>query len=512
MKRMLLSLLLMAALLLSLFPLCALAEGPAEGEAEAEAETEESAEESREGLGNLWGIPADDVLYLGYYADKPVAWLVLDADQTNMYTEGVYLFSRDLIDSTKVRFDESSTLWEGSLAQEWCTNFAESAFSEAESALIPPTDKVDPTTYPDHLFGLTWRETELKGEKIFFLSVLELAQYYGSYGPENKRTIKRCSMESYYWLRSPHYYHDDYHGIVLQDSYIHDKLPYEPWAARPCANLYIQDAVWALPADDEGAPGAVPLPAQQEREIHEWKLIVLLAEHSFLAETTAAENGELTVSYSGADVGEGARLTLLVRDAEGKPLSLRRLEQPAAAEGSLKLNLQELELPEGAALYLFCEQLNEVHVSNYASPLQELKTDLPAPATPAPATPVPETPAPENGGDTAAEPGTTPRPEGKTEGEPAGQAQSAPAEKPRENGDGTEAEGLRQKVIEYYPAVALGVFLLLAVALIAVASYRRSLLPVILLILLMLLTAVVYLRLCEGHMPERLFGLLQDLF
>ena len=44
------------------------------------------------------------------------------------------------------------------------------------------------------------------------------------------------------------------------------------------------------------------------------------------------------------------------------------------------------------------------------------------------------------------------------------------------------------------------------------ASYRRSLLPVILLILLILLTALVYLRLCEGHMPERLFGLLQDLF
>ena len=85
-------------------------------------------------------------------------------------------------------------------------------------------------------------------------------------------------------------------------------------------------------------------------------------------------------------------------------------------------------------------------------------------------------------------------------------------EKPRENGDGTEPEALRQKVIEYYPVIAMGVFLLLAVALIAVASYRRSLLPVILLILLMLLTAVVYLRLCEGHMPERLFGVIEELF
>ena len=503
MKKKLLSLLLLTVLLLSLFPFGALAEEPAEGEAEAE----EPAEDSREGLGNLWGLPADDVLFFGVYKDQPVPWLVLDADQTNMGTEGVYLFSRDLIDSTLVRFDEKSTLWEGSLAQEWCTQFAEKTFSEAESALVPPTDQIEPATYPDKLFDLTWREVELKGEQVFFLSVQELARYYGIYSTTNKRTVKRCSMESYYWLRSPHYYHDDYHGIVLQDSYIHDKLPYEPWAARPCANLYIQDAVWALPADDEGAPGAVPLPAQQEREIHEWKLIVPLAEHSFLAETTAAENGELTVSYSGADVGEGARLTLLVRDAEGKPLSLRRLEQPAAAEGSLKLNLQELELPEGAALYLFCEQLNEVHVSNYASPLQELKTELPVPETPTPEIPAPETPG------EAEAAGKTPRPEGKTETESPQQEPKPSGEKPKtEAAAGEGGDTLRQTVVAYYPVAALGLLVLLAIVLIAVGSYRRSLVPVILLILLALLIAVVYMRLCGGRMPERLFGVIEELF
>ena len=180
MKKRLFSILLLAAMLLSLRPFGALAEEP-----EAEGEPEEPAEESRAGLGNVWGIPAEDILWFGVYEDKPVPWLVLDADQTNMGTEGVYLFSRDLIDSGKVRFDESSTLWEGSLAQEWCTNFAESAFSAAESALVPHTDKYDPSTYPNHLYGLTWRETELKQEQVFFLSVLELEQYYGSYSPEN---------------------------------------------------------------------------------------------------------------------------------------------------------------------------------------------------------------------------------------------------------------------------------------------------------------------------------------
>ena len=58
--------------------------------------------------GNLWGIPADDVIWYGFYDEKPVAWLVLDDGQTNMGTEGVYLLSRDLIDIHKVVFDEDS--------------------------------------------------------------------------------------------------------------------------------------------------------------------------------------------------------------------------------------------------------------------------------------------------------------------------------------------------------------------------------------------------------------------
>ena len=535
MKKKLLSLLLLAALLLSLTPFGALAEEPTEDE------TEEPAEESREGLGNLWGLPADDVLFLGVYKDKPVPWLVLDADQTNMGTEGVYLFSRDLIDSTLVRFDESSTLWEGSLAQEWCTQFAENAFSEAESALVAHTDQIEPATYPDKLFDLTWREVELKGEQVFFLSVQELAKYYGIYSTTNKRTVKRCSMESYYWLRSPHYYHNDYHGIVLQDSYIHDKLPYEPWAARPCANLYIQDAVWVLPADDAGALGAAPLPAQQEREIHEWKLIVPLAEHSFRAETTAAENGELTVAYSGADVGEGARLTLLVRDGEGQPLSLRRLEQPTAAEGSLKLKLEELELPEGAALYLFCEQLNDATRSNYASPLQELAADVPAeeeaPAAElftkqlsssmeeAPGVPDTTEQAAETAeaAETAASPETgdaaetPPAPaelaaDGQDEtAAPLPQSEEASGQREPEAGKASpDGSDIRAMIWKYLPAATLGLFLVFALAMVVTAIRRISLKPVILLILMAALLAILYLRVNGGQVPEKLYPFLKE--
>ncbi len=506
MKKKLLSLLLLAALLLSLFPFGALAEEP-----EAEDETE-NAEESRVGLGNVWGLPADDVLWFGIYKEQPVPWLVLDADQTNMGTEGVYLFSRDLIDKAQVRFDESSTLWEGSLAQEWCTNFAETAFTPAESELVPATDKYEAATFPNKLYGLTWRAVELKGEKVFFLSVIELDQYFGSYSQENKRTVKVCSKESYYWLRSPHYYHDDYHGMVLQDRTIHDYLPNSPWSARPCINLYVQDAIYVLPTADTGEPGAVPLPAEQD--CHDWKLIVPQPESGFRAETTAAENGVLQVSYSGAETGENARLSLLIRDGEGKTLGLRRLTRPESAAGTLTLDTAELELPEDASLFLFCEQLNGENVSNYGSPLQELKTELPPPATPTPETPAPDAAAPTDrdaeSGEAAEASEEALLPAGETEETPQAH-QNTPKPAREETSAGREGEELKQKVIDYYPAIALGVFLLLAIALITAASYRHSLLPVILLVLLMLLTALVYLRLCNGRLPDRIFGVIQDL-
>ena len=485
MKRKLLALLMILILLLALLPAAAFAEEP-----EAEEEAEEKS--------NSWGLREDDVIWYGVYKDNPVPWLVLDPGQTNMGTEGVFLLSRDLIDKNQVAFDEKSTLWEGSLGQEWCTNFAETAFTEAESELIPATDKYEAATFPNKLYGLTWREVELKGEKVFFLSVIELDQYFGSYSQTNKRTVKVCSLESYYWLRSPHYYHDDYHGIVLQDRTIHDYLPDAKWSARPCINLSVQDAIFLLPAEDGGAPGAVTLPTDEAK--HEYKLLVELAEHAFEAETAAVSGNELTVRYSGADVGENAMLSLLVRDAEGQPLKLLRLEQPAAAEGTLQLKLDELELPEGAALYLFCEQLGEEHQTNYASPLQELRLEQP------------ETPAEPETDETPEEPEST----GSislVQDDPRAEPTEPAAEEPETPGIPTEPQKTadEQRESRLFTLIVLGAAALLTIVLIIAAIYRRSILPVVLLILVLLLAVLVYMRMFH-RLPALELGELKKLF
>ncbi len=467
MKRKLFALLILAALLLSLFPCAALAEEP-EALPEETEETEAPAEEAEEKKESVWKLREDDVIYFGVRDDAPIAWLVLDPRQTNMGTEGVFLLTRDLYDSTTMVYDESSTLWEGSLAQQWCTDFAAECFSEAESALVPFTDKHEDDA---HLYALTWRAMDLKQEQVFFLSVLELDQYFGSYGPDNAYTVKPSSMENYWWLRTPHYFHDDYHSIVLHANMIHDYLPYAPWAARPCINLSLQDAVFLLPAEDEGAPGPVELPEDEEN--HSWRVLAPLPEHSFKAETSAVEDGEITVQYTGADIGEGFMLSLLVRDGEGRPLSLRRLERPEAAEGTLKLTLADLDLPEGGSLALFCEQLGGPETTNYASPLQPLETALPEPEVPE------ETPAPEP----TQEPQISPQPEETVSPIPA--VVETPAPTPILSADSPLRKLDRSSLL-----IAVGAAVALIALLVLAVARGHSAAPVVLVVLLLLLALV----------------------
>lgn len=316
-------------------------------------------------------VRAEDVIYLGVFQGEPVAWLVLDSEQTNMGTPGLFLLSRGLLDYHNVRFDESSTLWEGSDAQQWCYDFAASAFSAAESAVVLPTEKVDEKIF---LYGLDWRSMALTGEQVFFLSVHELAQYFGSYNKYEKHTVRRSSLESYYWLRTPHFSHDDYHSIVLQDNLIHDYLPDARWSARPCLNLDVQSVLFLLPADDTGEPGSVAVPEAEEGTVREWKLLLADESLPFRAETVEADEESITVHYSGADTGEGVMLSLLIRDAEGRPLSLTRLERPSAPEGRLTLRRAELALPEGATLWLLCEQARGELLSSTAGLPQALET------------------------------------------------------------------------------------------------------------------------------------------
>ena len=433
----------------------------------ADAEENEGTEEAEEAeaTGNAWGIPADDVIWFGFYDERPIDWLVLDPGQTNMGTEGVFLLSRDLIDYKKVMFDEESTVWEGSLGQQWCTNFAASAFSPSESGLVPLTSKHDEQV---RIYLLVWGEMDLKEEQVFFLSAAEMEQFFGSTSKEIATTVKPCSMKDYYWLRSVGIYHYGYHGAVLFQNTVHDYFPYHHFSARPCMNLSLQDALWVLPAEDEGLNGPARRPEGPGEEPQEWKLLIPGEGNSFRVEQTAAKDGVLSLHYAGADTGENNRISLLARDETGAPLALWRLSRPESAEGELELDLAAMELPENARLFLFCEELGDEQRTNYASALQELKPSA-----------------------VVEEPSPSPEPEEEN----TGIIEPVAAEKPLHAVNTGRTLGRVGKIIA---AALLG---LLAVGLILAAVRRQSIIPLVLLILLLLLAAIVDLRAGTGFFP-----------
>ena len=124
-----------------------------------------------------------------------IKWRVLDANANVKIDEsttknGMFLLSENLLD-TGVKFNESNATtknaWQGSNAQQWCTDFLvnTSNFSETENNAVLGITKTDSAltafknTNGDE--DLTWGGSSLSGDKLFFLSAQELATYVANY-------------------------------------------------------------------------------------------------------------------------------------------------------------------------------------------------------------------------------------------------------------------------------------------------------------------------------------------
>ncbi len=319
-------------------------------------------------------LQAGDHIYLGEYTDTlasgepyttPVCWLVLDPTIMNTGEPGVFLLTQYIVQRAGVVFNPDLSIWKDSLAQQWCTDFAAAAFTDAERALIPAVSKKEE---PLQGYGLLWTHSDLEEEQVFFISVPEAMRYIGpTDGSEGLSAFTEDGVAVYWWLRTTHFSHPDYAGLVLQDNQVHDHLVNYGWGARPASNLDLSKAILLIPA--EGQPSLGTLAPVSRPADGSWKLIV--PDESRQLELTGAdmEGNSLRLSYSGAAVGEDEYLSLLIRDADGATLSWGRLCRTEQASGELSVDLGSLHLPEGAQLFLFSEHEGGDRHSNYASPL-----------------------------------------------------------------------------------------------------------------------------------------------
>ena len=318
-------------------------------------------------------VQAGDIIFFGDYDQIPVTWRVLDPASTNAGSKGMFLLSQFVLDNGRVVFSsEGRKFWKGSTAQAWCQKFGENTFSASELALIPRVSKTEDSI---HLFDLTWGETALEEEQIFFLSVQEIADYFDPEDPNNGLSTTALSPGApYWWLRTPHATHDDYAGIVYDANMVHDQMVYSSMGARPAINLMTDNVLLFVPASDVKDVGSVaPIEANNERT---WKLVVQDNTRTLSLGAASLDGNVLSVDYSDAAAGRNEYISLMITDREGKTISYGKLARANESAGTVSMDLSTFSVPEGGGIYLFSEQDNGAQHTNYAGELHQVGVPL----------------------------------------------------------------------------------------------------------------------------------------
>ena len=337
-------------------------------------------------------------IYFGMNGETPIKWRVLDADKANdNRTDGMFLLSEYLL-ASGVQFEAAwnsddgdgqtnPNEWQHSDAQVWCKTFASntSNFSAAEQSAMLGITKTDSTE--SNLYSLSWGESSLTADdKMFFLSVRELADYVGSYGGAPGLTATTVDGSAgVWWLRSPYAHYTYRAGAVYTYGNVgHNSVDYD-WAARPAFNLNLNSVLFTsaavggkIPAassgGNQGGEAADAIFEIGDYTGNEWKLTLLDNSRNF-AVTEEAASGKpgdtITLNYTGATTGTNEYISVIIADSSGAQY-YGRVAQPTDTDGKV-----EITIPSGLAdgtytLYVFSEQYNggeqdDTKLTDYAS-------------------------------------------------------------------------------------------------------------------------------------------------
>ena len=342
-------------------------------------------------------------IYFGKNGETPIKWRVLDADKANdSSTDGMFLLSEYLL-ASGVQFEAAwnsddndgqtnPNEWQNSDAQVWCKNFAsnQSNFSQAEQGAMLGIAKTD--SGENSLYSLNWGESSLTAnDKMFFLSVRELADYVGSYdGAPGLLATTVDGSAGVWWLRSPHADIAYGAGAVISDGSVNDNIVDYAWAARPAFNLDLTSVLFTsaavggkIPAagigGNQGGEAADTIFEIGDYNGNEWKLTLLDNSRNFaVAETTASGNpgDTITLNYTGATVYDATTapneyISVIIADNSGAQY-YGRITQPTSAAGQINIKIPASLSAGTYTLNVFSEQYNggandNTKLTDYAS-------------------------------------------------------------------------------------------------------------------------------------------------
>lgn len=399
-KSKLLSLLLAICLVAGLMPTAALA---ADGDKTIMLGTSGIKDPTAEG--STYYTP-NSYIYFGMNGETPIKWRVLDADKANdNSTGGMFLLSEYLL-ASGVQFEAAwnsddgdgqtnPNEWQHSDAQVWCKTFASntSNFSAAEQSAMLGIAKTDSTE--SNLYSINWGESSLTADdKMFFLSVRELADYVGSYdGAPGLTATFVDGSAGVWWLRSPYAYDALIAGVVYNYGDVGYYYVNDDWAARPAFNLDLTSVLFTSAAVGGKIPAAGSGGNQGGEaddaifEIgdytgNEWKLTLLDDSRNFSISDAKIKESNIDFSYSNAQTGTNEYISAVIVD-NGALTHYGRILQLDGTEngesGTARVTLPAgVTLSDTTKLYVFNEQYNggendDTKLTDYASQLIEVE-------------------------------------------------------------------------------------------------------------------------------------------
>ena len=316
-------------------------------------------------------------LYFGVNGSDPIQWRVLDADKANdNSTDGMFLLSEYLLGSD-IKFNDSTNVWQGSDAQAWCQTFVSnlSNFSAVEQNAMLGVAKTDNA---GTIYGVDWGESSrTDADKMFFLSVWELADYVGDYNgaPEMKTTYVDGSAGNW-WLCSPSKYVTNFVGGIGSDGKMTAFAVKEGLAARPALNLNRNSILFTSAAVGGKPEGG--LRAISDYTGDGWKLTLLDSSRNFAISNAMINNSGDTIafSYAGAQTGTNEYISAVIVDNGaithyGRMLQLDGMTNGESGMASLTLPA-DVTLGNGTKLYVYNEQYNGDYHTDYAGQLMEI--------------------------------------------------------------------------------------------------------------------------------------------
>lgn len=302
--------------------------------------------------------------------NKPIKWRVLDANKANDgSTAGMFLLSEYLF---RKRSFGSNNTWQNSSVQQWCKDFASNQpnFSLAEKSAMLGVAKTDSG---GNYFNISWGESSLTADdKMFFLSVQELADYVGNYyrAPELVATFEGGNSDNW-WLRSPGVGNTTNAGLVTNIGSVNIYSIKSSLAARPAFNLNSNNVLFTSTAVNGKYDNAIdssftPVGTTNSAD---WKLTLKDSSRYFNASVSTKKiraNESLTIDYSGAKIGDNEYVSAMIVDENDDVLYYGRIAHNSES-GIATVTIPSEMATGNYKLKVYSEQCNGDYKTDYAS-------------------------------------------------------------------------------------------------------------------------------------------------